>query len=241
MVQNLCIVLLLATIGCAASVRSVSSVSDKTLALEQQWSQELDQDSKETPIQRVVRLLTEMKSQLEKEAEADAELYDQMVCWCETNEKEKTKAIADADAKDKDLTSEIEERSARFGVLATEIEATKKLIAEETQALAEATALREKEYGEFTEEEKDMIQAITNLKNAVQVLSKHHGGSLLQLTPQVMTSLHAVLQDAAYKHEMLMGDDDLPKRSSMQAALISIQQGQGAASTRLRGLQDRLM
>merc|ERR1719393_549786 len=120
-----------------------------------------------------------MKSQLEKETEADEELYDKMVCWCETNEKEKTKAIADADAKDKDLTSEIEERSARFGVLATEIEATKKLIAEETEALAKATELREKEYGEFTQEEKDMIQAITNLKNAIQVLSRVHGGSFL--------------------------------------------------------------
>merc|ERR1719473_1843127 len=143
MLQHLCIIVVLPIIRNVVAVRSVSSVSDKTLALEQQWSQELDQDSKETPIQRVVRLLTEMKSQLEKEAEADAELYDQMVCWCETNEKEKTKAIADADAKDKDLTSEIEERSARFGVLATEIEATKKMIAEEAQALAEATALRE--------------------------------------------------------------------------------------------------
>merc|ERR1719335_1314565 len=117
MAHNICLAFTLATIGSVDSVRSVSSTSDKTLALEQQWSLELDRDSKETPIQRVVRLLKEMKSQLEKEADNDAELYDQMVCWCETNEKEKTKAIADADAKDKDLTSEIEERSARFGVL----------------------------------------------------------------------------------------------------------------------------
>jgi len=244
MACNLLIVVALVTVHSAASVRSVSSVSDQALALEQQWTKYLDEDSKETPIQRVVRLLKEMKSQLEKEADADAELYDQMVCWCETNEKEKTKAIADADAKDKDLTAEIEERSARFGVLQTEIAATKKLIAEETQALAEATALREKEYGEFTEEEKDMIQAITNLKNAIQVLSRVHGGSFLQLSPQIMSSLHAVLQDAAYKHELLMGDDPAAqaKRNSMQAALISIQQGQsqGAAAARLRGLQEAL-
>lgn len=244
MACNLWIVLALAAVRCTTSVRSVSSISDKALALEQQWSNYLDQDTKETPIQRVVRLLKEMKSQLEKEAESDAELYDQMVCWCQTNEKEKTKAIADADAKDKDLTAEIEERSARFGVLQTEIAATKKLIAEETQALAEATALREKEYGEFTQEEKDMIQAITNLKNAIQVLSRVHGGSFLQLSPQITTSLHAVLQDAAYKHELLMGDDPASqsKRASLQAALISIQQGQGqgASAAKLRGLQEAL-
>merc|ERR1719171_2061673 len=90
--------------------------------LEHTWQQQLQGGP--SPIQRVVKLLEEMKSELEKEAEKDQELYDQMVCWCETTEKEKTKAIADADAKDKDLVSEIEERSARHGVLSTEIAQT---------------------------------------------------------------------------------------------------------------------
>merc|ERR1719498_39576 len=158
----------------------------------------------ETPIQRVVRLLTEMKDQLVKEAEADQELYDKMVCWCETNEKEKTKAIADADAKDKDLVAEIEERSARHGVLATEIAQAKKDIGEE----------------------KESIQALTNLKNAIQVLSKHHGGaSLAQLSAPILTSLGTVLRDLATKHEMTLGDHDENTKSakmSIRTALISI-------------------
>merc|ERR1719506_1318911 len=54
-----------------------------------------------------------MLKQLEKEAEEDEEIYDKMVCWCETNDKEKTKAIEDAKAKDIDLVAEIEERAAR--------------------------------------------------------------------------------------------------------------------------------
>merc|ERR1719159_2110684 len=163
-------------------------------ALEKAWDKELQNPvgtpegttvkKYESPIQRVVRLLTEMKEQLEKEAKTDEEIYDKMVCWCETNEKEKTKAIADAEAKDKDLTAEIEERVARHGVLETEIQATKDLIAETKQALAEAQGMREKEVGEFMGEEKEMVQALTNLKNAIAVLSKHHGGSLAQLAPR---------------------------------------------------------
>jgi len=242
MLHKLLVLTALASIDRAASVRSISFASDKALALEQQWSKELDSESKETPIQRVVRLLTEMKDQLEKEADKDNELYDQMVCWCETNEKEKIAAIAGANNKDEDLTAEIEERAARFAVIGTEIEATKKLITEETEALAKATELREKEYAQFTEEEKDMIQAVTNLKNAIQVLSRVHGGSLLQVTPQVMTSLRAVFQDAAYKHELLLGDDPSAqyKRASTQAAFLSMQEGQGAVAARLRGLQNAL-
>jgi len=125
MVCNKWMIIFALTAG-AAAIRTDLSASAQEKTLELQYSKILDDDTKETPIQRVVRLLTEMKDQLVKEAEADQELYDKMVCWCETNEKEKTKAIADADAKDKDLVAEIEERSARHGVLATEIAQAKK-------------------------------------------------------------------------------------------------------------------
>merc|ERR1719379_2186708 len=197
-----------------------SGVQQQQLALERTWTAELEDSGKdyESPIQRVVRLLTEMKTQLEKEAEKDQELYDQMVCWCETNEKEKTKAIADAEAKDKDLVAEIEERAAKHGVLATEIEATKEEIAEEKNALAEAQGMREKEQGEFMTEEKEMVQAIMNLKNAIMVLSKVHGGSFAQLSQKLsqkeVASLGVVLQDVAQKHELMLGDGDKKTRES---------------------------
>merc|ERR1719506_3697502 len=39
-----------------------------------------------------------MQSQLEKEGEEDEEVYDKMVCWCETNDKENTQALDKATA-----------------------------------------------------------------------------------------------------------------------------------------------
>merc|ERR1719316_2112095 len=53
-----------------------------------------------------------MQAQLEVEAKEDEEMYDQMACWCETNDKEKTKAIADNTQKIKELTATIEEAAA---------------------------------------------------------------------------------------------------------------------------------
>merc|ERR1719276_369726 len=114
-----------------------------------------------------------MKSQLEKEASKESEMYDEMGCWCETNEKDKVKAISDAEAKDKDLSAEIKSRAARFGSVSTEIEAMKKQIVEDTEALKQATAIREKEASAFRGGEKDMVQAVTNLKNAIAVLKKN--------------------------------------------------------------------
>lgn len=172
-------------------------------------------DKKTNPIKRVINMLTDMKKQLENEAEKEAEMYDQMVCWCETNEKEKVKAIADAEAKDKDLVAEIEARSARFGSVSTEIEAMKKQIAEDSDALKTATAIREREAGDFRGNEKDLVQAITNLKNAIAVLQKHQGAALVQLDAPVVTSLRTVLRDVSLKYEMLLAGEGKPSNVAL--------------------------
>jgi len=188
--------------------------------LEQAWSKELDLDSeasaKKSPIKRVVSLLEEMKAELQKEADKESEMYDKMVCWCETNEKEKTAAIASAEAKAADLTAEIEARAATKGKLSTEIKDMKGQIAEDTASLKKATAIREKEAAEFRAEEKEMFQAITNLKNAVLVLSKHQS-SLMQIDSPELASVRAVVQDCRLKLDLLQAN-----RPGKSAALLSL-------------------
>jgi|ERR1712216_473217 len=73
-------------------------------ALEAAWQEELDPVKYKSPIKRVVALLQKMKAELDAEADKESEMYDKMVCWCQTNEKEKKKAIADAEAKDEELS-----------------------------------------------------------------------------------------------------------------------------------------
>merc|ERR1719201_2935382 len=146
-------------LGCTLALTALATQNGLTgqareQALEQAWGQELAGPS---PIKRVVSLLTKMRDELVAEADKEAEMYDQMVCWCETNEKEKVKAIAEGEAKDKDLQAEIEARSARFGSVTTEIEAMKKQIAEDGVALKQATAIRENEAAAFREEESDLV------------------------------------------------------------------------------------
>ena len=85
--------------------------------------------AKNRPVTKVITLLKDMLKQLEKEAEEDEEIYDQLACWCETNDKEKTKSIADAEAKIEDLTNKIEELTASSARLATEIKNLEKEVA----------------------------------------------------------------------------------------------------------------
>merc|ERR1719333_1999409 len=135
-----------------------------------------------------------MLKQLEKEAEEDEEIYDQLACWCETNDKEKTKSIGDAESKIEQLTTSIEDLTASSARLGTEIKNLEKEVAENQEALDKATAIREKELAEFNAEEKDLLGSISALKAAITVLSKHHQGALLQVPRSHVLSIAATLQ-----------------------------------------------
>merc|ERR1719316_1798914 len=120
--------------------------------------------------------------QLEKEAEEDAEIYDNMVCWCTTNDKDKVKSIDDAEAKIDDLTTKIEELTALAARLTGEIEDLEEEIKKNQDALAKAKSMREKELAEFAKMESDTLASIDSLGGAIQVLSKHHPSAALLQT-----------------------------------------------------------
>merc|ERR1719326_676072 len=120
--------------------------------------------------------------QLEKEAEEDAEIYDNMVCWCTTNDKDKVKSIDDAEAKIDDLATKIEELTALAARLTGEIEDLEEEIKKNQDALAKAKSMREKELAEFAKMESDTLASIDSLGGAIQVLSKHHPSAALLQT-----------------------------------------------------------
>jgi len=186
-------------------------------ALESAWEKDLNTQS---PIKRVISLLEKMRAELVHEADNEAEMYDKMVCWCETNEKEKKKAIADAEALDKELSAEIEERAAKFGEASTNIQILKDQISEDTASLKQATSIREAEAAKFYETNKDLIQSITNVKNAIQILGKHQSSSFVQLDAPVLSSMKTVLKDLAYKAQLFQAGRS--ERRSSGASFLAV-------------------
>merc|ERR1719146_284645 len=128
-----------------------------------------------------------MVKQLEKEGEEDEEVYETMGCWCVTNEKAKTKSIANAETDIETLTASIESLTAQSAKLNTEISNLEAEIQKNTEALETATSVREKELAEFTQEEKDSLVTINQLKNAVIALSKAHEAALLKKKSKIGT------------------------------------------------------
>jgi len=171
---------------------------------------------KSRPVTKVITLLKDMQKQLEKEASDDEDIYDKMSCWCETNDKEKTQAIADAEAKITDLTTQIEELTAGSARLNTEIKNAEKEVAKNQESLDQATALRQKQLAEFNGEEKDLLESVSALKAAITVLSKHHGGSFLEVPRSHVMRVAATLQHEMQKHATLL--QGVLTRSERQAA-----------------------
>jgi len=178
----------------------------------------LDNDSKEYPVTKVVKLLKDMQATLQKEMETDQEVYDKLACWCETNDKEKTAAIEIAEQRITEFTTAIEELSAKSARLDTEIKTLNEEIAKNQEALNKATAIREKELEEFNAEEKDMMQSIQALKNAITVLGKHHPEELLQMPDEALVSVATVIRHNLYsKAQLLKGTISPDQRRTLTA------------------------
>jgi hypothetical protein len=146
--------------------------------------------SRTRPVAKVIKLLKDMKSQLELEAADDEEVYGKLTCWCKTNREEKTSAIALAEKRIEQLEAEIGEDAAKMKQLKAKELATREENRKNQKALDEATELRMKERKEFHEEEKDSLATIDACKQAVTVLSKHHP-ELAQLKSVAKTLLHS--------------------------------------------------
>jgi len=100
-------------------------------------------------VTRVVNLLKEMSKTLNSEQEEDEALYNKLECWCNNNKYEKNGASDAATAKIADLEANIEMLTARSKELNTKIKELETEFAADKAALAEATAMREKQLKEF--------------------------------------------------------------------------------------------
>jgi hypothetical protein len=170
-------------------------------------------DAKNYPVSKVVALLNDMKVQLEKEQDADEEIYSKMACWCETNTT---------------LDNTIEKMTSLSLTLNEEIKGLEKEIAANQKSLDVATALRAKQLAEFNAEEKEMLQSISALKSAVVVLGKHHDGSAAAfLNNKVILKAFATAKALQDKHMVLLQGTITP---SQKRLISSLAQDQGPTS-----------
>lgn len=148
------------------------------------------QEMKERPVSKVIALLEDMAVELNKELEDDKAVYEQVSCWCKSNDREKTTAIEEGKARIDALVAQLGEDGAKIQELKATLASAKDKINKDFAALQEASSMRMKEVKEFHGEENDLIGAVNACKQALVVLSKHHP-DLLQVR-NVAKGLEAV-------------------------------------------------
>merc|ERR1719253_2294021 len=160
-------------------------------------------------ITKVVKLLQNMLDKSKKEGDEERKIYAKFKCYCDTNEAEKKEEIEKLTEEIALLESNIEEIQGSTGGLSSECAELKANMAANKAAREEATTIRKKENKAFEAEEKDLTQAIKQMKAALEVLSAvgadqtkstgadnkqfmaGKGAALISLQSQVETALQA--------------------------------------------------
>jgi len=142
-----------------------SSAAATAMVLEKDATESL----KERPVMKVVRMLQDMKNELETELTDDKAVHELMACWCKSNNQEKTAAIAAGSAKIAQLQASMGASAARIAELKEKRKETLDEVNADHKALSDATGMRMKENKEFQASETDYIEAIDAASNAIVV------------------------------------------------------------------------
>merc|ERR1719241_45333 len=94
-------------------------------------------DLKYRPVSKVLKLLHDMKAELESDGKNDQAIYDKLACWCETNNRDKTTATATANKQITQLVSDIQRLAAKSASLKASIAQIEKEVAANQKALKE--------------------------------------------------------------------------------------------------------
>jgi len=134
------------------------------------------------PIRKVVNMLQMMQKKVEAEGEKEQELYEKFMCYCKNSGGELAAGIADAETKVSELPSAVEEAVGQLGQLKEDLKKAQTDRTAAKAAIAEATAIREKEAAEFAGLSSELKTNIAAIGKAVDALKKGMGGAFLQTT-----------------------------------------------------------
>merc|ERR1719453_2970733 len=148
----------------------------------------------ETPVEKVLTLLEDLKSQVEEEGAAEAETYKKLACFCESNQVSKADEIAKNEENINVMESDLVNLKATAEALDASIkELTEKIGTAETE-LKKMTEIREEEHAIYEAEFADASGAVDALVKAIAHLEDSKTAMLLSTKAEVQQTM--MLADA---------------------------------------------
>merc|ERR1719281_2090540 len=132
------------------------------------------------PIRKVVTMLQNMEKKVKAEGEKEAALFEKYMCYCKNAGGDLSKSIADADTKIPQLGSDIKAAEATNAQLKEDLKQHQVDRSAAKSAVAEATALRQKEAAEYAKESNEMKANIAAVSKATTAIEQGMGGAFVQ-------------------------------------------------------------
>jgi len=139
-------------------------------------------ESRVNPIRKVVTMLQMMQNKVTAEGKKAEEIYDKFMCYCENADTMLAGAIETAENKIPQLEAAVGKDVEMKKQLETDVKNHKADREAAKGAIAEATALREKEATEFAKISGDLKTNIAALAKAIPAIEKGMGSGFLQTT-----------------------------------------------------------
>merc|ERR1719450_780299 len=146
-------------------------------------------------------MLQKMQAKVTEEGEKETALFEKYMCYCKNSGGDLKKSIGDADTKIPQLGSDIKEAEASLAQLKEDLKQHQVDRSAAKSAVAEATALREKEAAEYAKESNELKANIAAVAKATAAIEKGMGGAFLQ------TRTASILQQLVQKSDK-MDDSD---------------------------------
>merc|ERR1719221_2523374 len=132
------------------------------------------------PIRKVVMMLQNMQAKVTEEGKIEEALYEKYMCYCTTGKSTLEESIAAGKAKIEALTSSSKADLEKKAQTDADLKAHEASRDEAKAAMAEATALREKEAAAFAKFKSDSDTNLVALEKAIAAVEKGIGGAFLQ-------------------------------------------------------------
>mmetsp|Transcript_126716 Transcript_126716/g.289836 ORF Transcript_126716/g.289836 Transcript_126716/m.289836 type:complete len:429 (-) Transcript_126716:843-2129(-) len=177
----------------------------------------------DSPVDRVVTLLRELKSKIEADGTSEQAAYDKFQCWCEKTIGETSKAITDGKTSIETLSETITGKKGELGSLSAELAHVKKSLAENAKSQKDALAMRENQHREYAQKKNEMEEAIGALQNAIKVLEgAGTGADLLTVAADVRGALGLAPKGAVSSDQLSTVDKFLRNPSSFAQSGTSL-------------------
>jgi len=175
-------------------------------------------------------MLQMMQKKVEAEGEKEQELFDKFMCYCKNSGGELSAQIADAETKVSELPSAVEEAEGQLGQLKEDLKKAQTDRTAAKAAIAEATAIREKEASEFAGLSSELKTNIAALTKAIDAIKHGMGGAFLQ------TEAASTLKNLVENDQKMLDVD----REDLTAFLSDGTQNAGAIVGILSQMQDTM-